>query len=143
MNSSLLPQIASEPATNVTESTPLLSDTDSTNTATISVPDDRLKRFWSFDIPEYYYPLGLCLAWVLVADSGGSMSGIPEVRLMEMAVCRDFYRIHDPAIIGPPPLSYVDENLCKLDEIQSRLAYLRATKSILDMLPGMFARLHL
>jgi hypothetical protein len=143
MNESLQAHTLSEPATNVTESTPLLSNPESANNITTSLSENQTKRFFGVEIPNYYYTLALCLLWTLVADSGGAMSGIPEVRLLEMAVCRDFYRVHDPAVIGPPPLSYIDEHLCKLDVIQSHLAYLRATKSILDMLPGMLILLQL
>jgi hypothetical protein len=71
-----------------------------------------------------------------VADLGGSIADITEVRLIEMAVCRDYYRLHQPSVIGPPPLSYVDEEQCKLDEIQSNLVYLRTAKGMLTMLPG-------
>jgi hypothetical protein len=34
------------------------------------------------------------------------------VRLLEMAVCKDYYREYSPGVIGPPPLSYIDEKLC-------------------------------
>lgn len=53
-----------------------------------------------------------------------------------MAVCRDYYREHDPSVIGPPPLSYVDEKLCKLNRIQADLAYLGAVKGMLATIPG-------
>ncbi|KAF5489527.1 MFS efflux pump atnC [Colletotrichum siamense] len=53
-----------------------------------------------------------------------------------MAVCRDYYMEHDPTVIGEPPLSYVDESLCKLREIQTRMAYLRATKGLIMTIPG-------
>ena len=72
----------------------------------------------------------------LIADFGGSLVDTPEVRLLEMAVCRDYYRVHDPSLIGRPPLSYVDEEHCKVKEIQADLAYLRATKSLLMTIPG-------
>lgn len=65
------------------------------------------------------------------------MSAGPEVRLLEIAVCREFYRKHDPSVIGPPPFSFVDESLCKNEEIQSKLAQLRSVKSTLSILPGL------
>lgn len=84
------------------------------------------------------YPYVVILAGLfsLVADFGGSLVDTPEIRLLEMAVCRDYYRTHDPDIIGPPPWSYVPEKHCKIKEIQRDLAYLRATKSLLMTLPG-------
>ncbi|KID93986.1 MFS transporter, partial [Metarhizium majus ARSEF 297] len=62
----------------------------------------------------------------------------PEVRLLEMTVCRAYYAPRDPGVIGPPPLGYVDESLCKEADIQVSLAYLRAWKRCLDSIPGYF-----
>lgn len=84
----------------------------------------------------YPYVVILALLFSIVADFGGSLVDTPEVRLLEMAVCRDYYRRHDLDIIGPPPLSYVPERDCKIQVVQRDLAYLRATKSILMTLPG-------
>jgi hypothetical protein len=85
-----------------------------------------------------FYPYASILVGVmsLVADLGGSLVDTPEVRLLEMAVCRDYYRVHNPSVIGKPPLSYADEKLCKVKEIQVDLAYLRATKSLMMTIPG-------
>jgi len=86
-----------------------------------------------------FYPYASILVGVisLVADFGGSLLDTPEVRLLEMAVCRDYYRVHDLGVIGTPPLSYVDEKLCKVKDIQANLAYLRASKFILMAIPGL------
>ena len=78
----------------------------------------------------------LVILFSIVADFGGSLVDTPEVRLLEMAVCRDYYRTHNPSVVGPPPRSYVPEKDCKIKEIQRDLAYLRATKSMLMTLPG-------
>lgn len=84
------------------------------------------------------YPSVVIYLFVLcfVADLGGALIDTPELRLLEMAVCRDYYHEHDPAVIGEPPNSYIDEELCKLKEIQAALAYLRAAKSLLMTIPG-------
>lgn len=65
------------------------------------------------------YALTFVFAPTFAADIGGSLLDAPEVRLLEMAVCRDYYRVHGPGVIGEPPLSYVDKRLCKLDRVQS------------------------
>jgi hypothetical protein len=117
---------AAEELNPVDESTPLLGQEVS------ATQERRQPAAW----PVYFTPLAIVIVFAIVADLGGSLIDTPEVRLLEMAVCRDFYRIHNPKVIGPPPLSYVDENLCKLEEIQSNLAYLRATKAMLTVLPG-------
>jgi hypothetical protein len=86
--------------------------------------------------PLYPFAIICIFALSFFADVGGSLVDTPEVRLLEMAVCRDYYRKHDPSVIGEPPLSYVDEKLCKVNEIQSDLAYIRAVKSLLMTIPG-------
>ncbi|KID72724.1 MFS transporter, partial [Metarhizium brunneum ARSEF 3297] len=90
--------------------------------------------------PKYNRPavLLLCGLLTVVADFGGSLTAAPEVRLLEMTVCRAFYAPRDPGVIGPPPLGYVDESLCKVADIQVSLAYLRAWKRCLDSIPGYF-----
>ncbi|KAI0109611.1 major facilitator superfamily domain-containing protein [Nemania sp. FL0031] len=124
----------------VDETAPLLtqsqpqphSSTNSLNeTAGDTVPDAGLK--------SRLYPRAVFFIFALsfVADLGGSLVDTPEVRLLEMAVCRDYYLSHDPSVIGPPPLSYVDEKLCKVNEIQVDLAYIRAMKSLLMTVPGL------
>lgn len=90
--------------------------------------------------PKYNRPavLLLCGLLTVVADFGGSLTAAPEVRLLEMTVCRAFYAPREPGVIGPPPLGYVDESLCKVADIQVSLAYLRAWKRCLDSIPGSF-----
>jgi hypothetical protein len=78
----------------------------------------------------------LCGLLTVVADFGGGLTAAPEVRLFETAVCRAYYAQHDPSVIGPPPLGYVEERFCKKDEIQVSLAYLRAWKRLFDTVPG-------
>lgn len=80
----------------------------------------------------------LCGALSLVADLGDGLTAAPEVRLLETAVCRDYYLARDPSLVGPPPLRYVREELCKRDAIQVELAYLRALKGLFAAVPGGF-----
>ncbi|KAL3303963.1 MFS transporter [Colletotrichum asianum] len=86
--------------------------------------------------PRYPSAILIVFAICFLADAGSSLLGVPEVRAFEMAVCRDYYLEHDPTVIGEPPLSYVDESLCKLREIQTSMAYLRATKGLIMTVPG-------
>lgn len=86
--------------------------------------------------PPYSYTVALIFGLVLVAGVSSSLLNAPEVRLLEMALCRDYYRANDSSVIGPPPLSYVDEQLCKVDSIQADLAYIMATRSLLSAIPG-------
>ncbi|KAF5512171.1 MFS efflux pump atnC [Colletotrichum aenigma] len=90
--------------------------------------------------PRYPSAILTVFAVCFLADAGSALLGVPEVRAFEMAVCRDYYMEHDPSVIGEPPLSYVDESLCKLREIQTRMAYLRATKGLIMTIPVYFHR---
>ncbi|TDZ30315.1 MFS efflux pump atnC [Colletotrichum spinosum] len=85
------------------------------------------------------YPRAVVTTFIIlfIASIGGALISTPEVRLLEMAVCRDYYREHDPRVIAHPPLSYIDEQLCKLSPIQSNLAYLQATRSLIMTIPGL------
>jgi hypothetical protein len=124
------------PPPDVDESSPLL--------ASPAAPDRQSAEDtprWKDKLPAYYKPLAYSLAFTLAANFGSAIVNAPEIRLLETAVCRDYYRVHDPSVIGPPPLSYVDEQLCKVEEIQSELAYLIATKWMLGTLPGANHRL--
>ncbi|KAK8177914.1 hypothetical protein IWX90DRAFT_35968 [Phyllosticta citrichinensis] len=94
------------PLTETDEVTPLLatgaaSDIDSTNRVT------RNPR-----ATHWPYAALLCGLLSLVADLGDGITAAPEVRLFEMAVCRDYYRTHEPRLIGLTPLSYVPEKYC-------------------------------
>ena len=86
---------------------------------------------------RYFKTVALCAALNLVADLGGNMTAGPEVRLLEMAVCREFYWRHSPSVIGPPPFAFIDESLCKNQDIQSKLAQLRTVQKSLSVLPGL------
>ena len=115
------------------ETSPLISSTPPPHT---SSPPDVPPGPGGEESPLFRRTITLLLLLCLFVDTGGSLLDTPEVRLFEMAVCRDYYREHDPSVIGPPPLSYVDEKLCKLDRIQIDLAYLRAVKGLLATVPG-------
>lgn len=100
------------------ESAPLL-DSSATPAGSVAGSSDTHKL-----VKSYLYAIGVVFALSFVADVGGALEDVPEVRLLEMAVCRDYYRLHDPSVIGDPPLAYIDERLCKLNEIQVELAYI-------------------
>lgn len=88
--------------------------------------------------PPRLFQRGIIFALLISLLLGftSSLLSVPEVRLLEMALCRDYYRIHDPSVIAPPPLSYVAEPLCKLDSIQVDLAYLSTARSLISSALG-------
>ena len=119
------------------ESTPLLApplgqnqpDENGASLSSARFSKDKRLRFWKTAVP--------CALLNLVADLGGSMTNAPEVRLLEMSVCREYYRRRDPTVIGSPPFAFVDEELCKLDDIQARLAQLCSLRAMLSVIPGL------
>jgi hypothetical protein len=56
------------------------------------------------------------------------------MRLMELNLCREYYRKVDPSVILPD--GNVPEMLCKLPVIQSELAEIRGFSGMLDGIPG-------
>ncbi|TEA17583.1 MFS efflux pump atnC [Colletotrichum sidae] len=124
------------------ESTPLLRDPvrDSAPDAENALHTDPSSGPEDDDtVAHPLYPRAVVTTFIIlfIASIGGALISTPEVRLLEMAVCRDYYREHDPRVIGHPPLSYIDEQLCKLSPIQSNLAYLQATRSLIMTIPGL------
>jgi hypothetical protein len=60
---------------------------------------------------------------------------VAVVRLLELGVCREYQLRHNPSLVDDN--GYVPEKLCKLAEIQQRLAHLRGYYSALDSVIGL------
>lgn len=74
----------------------------------------------------------LCLI-VLLASSAGGFLQIPQARLIEDVLCHEYY---DRAQSLEVP---IDEKLCKVESIQSELAYILAITSALSAGLGLVA----
>lgn len=61
---------------------------------------------------------------------------IPQVRALERAICNDHYRHSSPEISVSQTSDDIDEARCKLEAIQSSLAYLTGWKLAFDSTPG-------
>ncbi|KAI4140055.1 MAG: hypothetical protein LQ340_007931 [Diploschistes diacapsis] len=68
-------------------------------------------------------------------DIGASMLVAPMQRIYESIICRDYYREHDPTMIGKD--REVEEGLCKVPHVQLELAKLRAWLGLMESLPGL------
>jgi len=55
---------------------------------------------------------------------------VPTTRILEDIICHHYYDVQG--------LSEIDEKLCKIDEIQSQLAYLNGLISMLEAVFGKF-----
>ena len=76
----------------------------------------------------------VCVATVLVLNLSFYSMGAPSVRIMELAVCREYYSAHDPKVIQNN--GDIDEHLCKLDSIQKKTAWLLMGNQLLGFLGG-------
>lgn len=59
----------------------------------------------------------------------------PRLRALESDVCRTHYRIYDPGLINPFNDS-VPEELCKIAQVQTDLAYLLGWDAFFQNIPG-------
>ncbi|KAK8061520.1 hypothetical protein PG994_007886 [Apiospora phragmitis] len=77
--------------------------------------------------------VNLLCAVLLVASSAGGFLSIPMTRLVEDAVCHKHYE-QMQSVDSP-----IDENLCKLDSIQSKVAFIFAMYELVQSLSGFLA----
>lgn len=82
--------------------------------------------------PHYHHILLVLCTMALLGDLSTSLQNRPEFALIQLAICRDHYRAHDPSVVGPPPGALVDEALCRVDEVQVAVANLRAQLSVVE-----------
>ena len=76
----------------------------------------------------------ICAAFVFIIGIPEFMRAAPFHRMLELGVCRDYYKSVDPKVIAPD--GDIAENLCKLNEIQTRLARLKSVAGAIGILPG-------
>jgi hypothetical protein len=67
----------------------------------------------------------LCLVMFMAASAGGFL-GIPQARIIEDALCHEYYG-KAKSLDSP-----IDENLCKVESIQSNLAFILAVSLALS-----------
>lgn len=70
--------------------------------------------------------IGLVSLIIFFLTLSGTMALIPLGRLIEDAVCRKYYGSSDP----------VDEKLCKVDDVQTELAWLGGLYVVIDSAVG-------
>ncbi|THV95592.1 MFS general substrate transporter [Aureobasidium pullulans] len=72
---------------------------------------------------------------IVITSVAGGLIGLPFVRLIEDAICQEHYA-SKPVEGGLFITSDVDEAHCKVDAVQSRLAYVLAIQEMLDAIAG-------
>lgn len=78
-------------------------------------------------------PRAICLLvslFSLLLALSGSVADVPTTRLTEDHICRSYYAEQGK------PLDGIDEAMCKVDEVQSRLAYLNGWVSMIQCTLG-------
>lgn len=112
------------------EASPLLGDQnnsdETTHTAAKWSLKDHLDKWWTVYI---------CAIFIIVVDVPSFMSEGPRLRMLELAVCRNFYADHDPSVIDDN--GNVIESLCKTPDIQSSLAKMRGILAMEEAIPGL------
>ncbi|KAL8790995.1 MAG: hypothetical protein Q9195_006069, partial [Heterodermia aff. obscurata] len=72
-----------------------------------------------------------------LATLGWALQSTPRLRALESDVCRTHYRIYDPSVINQISDS-VPEELCKIAEVQTDLAYLLGWDAFFQNIPVYF-----
>ena len=75
-----------------------------------------------------------CAAIILVLNLSFYSMAAPGVRIIELAVCREYYIGRDPTVITHDGL--IPERLCKVNEIQGKVAWLLMGNQLLGFLGG-------
>ncbi|PWW80521.1 hypothetical protein C7212DRAFT_164152 [Tuber magnatum] len=104
-------------------------------------PLKRVRGFFCFDCS----PTGiawlvprLCGFTVLLKGFGSDiLVGAPITRLIELAVCRRYFNVHNPDLVDKD--GYVDEIHCKVDDIQVEMALILGVAGLLSALVELLA----
>lgn len=67
--------------------------------------------------------LGTLLGLVLLVNLSMSLYQLPLNRVIERRLCREYYALADPTVFDPN--GEVSEDLCKIDAVQSELAWIQ------------------
>lgn len=82
------------------------------------------------------YPNGGAILVMLLTALGTTILSTSRLPLLEQSVCRSYYLIHEPMVVGED--GSVPETQCKDTEIQTELASLVGWAGFFIELPGMF-----
>lgn len=83
----------------------------------------------------------LCCSLMFLVQLGCAILGAPSPKLLEMSVCREYLKNHEPDSI--PSDGNIPESTCKTDVIQGQFVFLLTAISALTNLVGWFSDLSL
>lgn len=77
----------------------------------------------------------LLIVMTFVIASGGALAAVPGMRILEDILCHHYYdRIKGEGHVGL--FEDIDERMCKRNEIQEELAFIRGILQLLSAIPG-------
>ncbi|XWX01587.1 hypothetical protein V2A60_009615 [Cordyceps javanica] len=82
-----------------------------------------------------WHTLYVCVLFLVVTDVPSFMGEGPMLRMLELGACREYYTAHEPDKIDGH--GNVPERLCKVADIQSRVAHIRGLLSFMEAVPGL------
>jgi hypothetical protein len=82
---------------------------------------------------------------ILIVQCGDQLSEAPFTRIFESIYCYQYWEQEDPtkiliprSAVGPGALGGVEEQWCKVAEVQGKVAMLKGTQQFLDCIPSMW-----
>ena len=99
----------------------------------------RLSRFRQIisDHLQLWTPIYLCLLFLLFLEFPGELSAAPNLRMIELAVCRRYYEERGNLGDQWGNEGYLTDDLCDIDEVQTQVAKILAILGPLDTIPGL------
>ncbi len=76
---------------------------------------------------------------ITLGNLGTILHKSSRVYLFQQAQCLNYYQIHDVKVIGSN--YHIDEHLCKIPGIQSRLSIVEGIDSLLQYIPRKLSRI--
>ncbi|KAF2822842.1 MFS general substrate transporter [Ophiobolus disseminans] len=119
------------PRGSVEEGAPLLSPPESTTSLDLPIrPQNQTKK----QKKPWVLLVVLGIFLVAVIDVGAFLAEPPKTRIFEANICLSYYREHDASAIGAD--GSIPEQLCKIDAVQQKLAFILGFQDAFDALPG-------
>ncbi len=94
-----------------------------------SIPAPEAKKSWVVMVI-------LAFALVAIIDMGAFLAEAPRTRVYESNICLGYYRETDPSVIGAG--GTIPEKLCKVDEVQQKMAMIFGWQDMFDAIPSIF-----
>jgi PCFT/HCP family folate transporter-like MFS transporter 1/3 len=105
-----------------TEATPLLVERDDGSTPP--------SRYW-FQVQRPQTIVLLLSLIILVLATASNLMIVPTTRILEDIICHHHYEVQGQGDV-------IDEKLCKIDAVQSQLAYVNGLISMMEAIVGKF-----